>query len=286
MRDPSIDRPVFVIGVDHSGTTILYRMIARHPELAWLSQYSLRDGSIPGRMRVPFGGWINRAGRRLTDFTWRKREKVLRPEPSESAGTWRRLIPRSDEPLWRSDYSEEVAERVRSAIRAELEAWHLNRIIFKIPYLTRAVALLDRILPDALFIHIIRDGRAVALSNRRLFLDEGRSPREALRAAARYWGDTLDYIDRCAPLLGERLWTVRYEDLCENVHQTVSDVWSFCGLDTASAYLAGVPVTLEPTNARWIENCPDEDRDLLDETLEGTLRRLGYARFGDLRPVA
>ena len=47
-------RAIFVVGVEHSGTTILYRMLARHPDLAWLSHYSMRDGEIPNRCRVPF----------------------------------------------------------------------------------------------------------------------------------------------------------------------------------------------------------------------------------------
>ena len=45
--------PVFVFGVDHSGTTILYRMLAYHPDLTWFSQFSLRRGEIPGRRRRP-----------------------------------------------------------------------------------------------------------------------------------------------------------------------------------------------------------------------------------------
>ena len=45
--------PVFVFGADHSGTTILYRMLAYHPDLTWLSQFSLRRGEIPGRRRRP-----------------------------------------------------------------------------------------------------------------------------------------------------------------------------------------------------------------------------------------
>ena len=42
-----VTRAIFVVGVEHSGTTILYRMLARHPDLAWLSHYSMRDGKNP-----------------------------------------------------------------------------------------------------------------------------------------------------------------------------------------------------------------------------------------------
>jgi len=47
------------------------------------SQYSLRDGSMPGRARVPLNVWINRTGRRLAGHTWRKELRFVRPEPTE-----------------------------------------------------------------------------------------------------------------------------------------------------------------------------------------------------------
>lgn len=275
-----VDRPTFVVGVDHSGTTILYRMLARHPDLAWFSQYSLRDGTLPGRARVPLNGWINRTGRRLSGFTWRKDLRVVRPEPRECFGIWRRLIPRGDALLYASDCTDEKAERVRSALAAELRAWHLRRMLIKTPYLTRAVLLLNHIFPDAHFVHIVRDGRAVALSNQERIAKEGElAPRDALRKSARYWVETLDYLDECAEHLGSRLTTVRYEDFCQDVHASVAAAFEFCGLDPSEARLDGVPRTLTPTNDRWLNECSAEDRELLDQELGETLPRWGYEPF-------
>lgn len=282
MSDVLIDRPVFVIGVDHSGTTIFYRMLARHPELAWLSQYSLRDGTIPGRARVPLNGWINRTGRRLTDFTWRKRHRIVRPEPKEGTATWRALVPETPRLLHAEDCTDEMARRVRAAIRSELEAWRLDRVVFKIPYLTRAVLLLDHILPDAHFLHIVRDGRAVALSTRELFAEEGRSANRALRAAAANWVMTVEYVERCAEVLDGRLWTVRYEDLCVDVHGTVAEAWRFCGLEPVAQQLDPIPSELEPTNERRFLQSTQEDRATLNEVLAGTLERWGYAPFAGI----
>lgn len=282
MSDALIDRPVFVIGVDHSGTTIFYRMLARHPELAWLSQYSLRDGTIPGRLRVPLNGWINRTGRRLTDFTWRKRHRVVRPEPKEGTATWRALIPETERLLDAGDCTDEMARRVRGAIRNELAAWHMKRVVFKIPYLTRAVLLLDHILPNALFLHIVRDGRAVSLSTRALFAENGRSPEQSLRAAATNWIMTLEYVERCAAVLDGRLWTVRYEDLCADVHGTVAEAWRFCGLEPVAEQLEPIPSQLQPTNERRFLQSTPEERAALNEILAGTLERWDYAPFAGI----
>ena len=53
--------PTFILGAAHSGTTILYRMLALHPEVLWFSQFSLRSGEIAGRWSLPFND-ANRQG--------------------------------------------------------------------------------------------------------------------------------------------------------------------------------------------------------------------------------
>lgn len=274
-----IDRPIFIVGVDHSGTTILYNMMARHPDLAWFSQYSLRGGDLPGRLRVPFHGVVNRVGRAAFDFTWRKKSRWLLPEPREGAGIWRRLVPRTDGFLRASDYSDGLAERVRGAFRSELAAWRLDRMLVKIPYLTRTVALLDRIFPDAFFVHIVRDGRAVALSNRGRFMERGLGATRALQVAARQWTETLDYIDALEEGLGPRLTTLRYEEFCDDVRGWVRSAIEACALSPEPMDLAPLPRTLRPTNARWLSSCSPEDRVLLDELLASTLERWGYPTF-------
>lgn len=274
-----VERPIFIVGVDHSGTTILYRMLARHPELAWFSQYSLRGGDFPGRMWVPCHGWVNRTGRALFKFDWRKGETSVLPEPREGAGIWRRLIPRDEGFLYESDCDEALAERVRSAFRAELDAWRLERILIKIPYITRAVRVLNRIFPDALFIHIVRDGKAVALSNYKRFMRRPLMPEESLRVSADRWVDTLEYIEGIEPRLGPRLVGIRYEELCEDVHGLLRHLLEFCGLDPARLDVGPLPDKLKSTNEKWLANCPEKDRRLVNRLLTPTLVRWGYEPF-------
>jgi hypothetical protein len=279
----AIDRPVFIVGVDHSGTTILYRMMARHPELAWFSQYSLRGGELAGRRRMPLHAWVNRMGRSLFRFRWQKETPGYFPTPREGAGIWRKLIPRTDGFLYDSDYDEEMAARARDAVRIELAAWRRDRMLVKIPYLTRAMQLVDRIFDGALFIHIVRDGRAVALSNRKRFEVEGRTFTEALRTSARTWVETLDYVEGMNARLGARLMTMRYEDLCADVHEGLREAFRFSQVDPDPMDLDidDLPRTLHPTNDNWLTGCSPSDRELLDHDLGGTLKRWGYPRFAE-----
>jgi hypothetical protein len=276
-----IDRPIFIVGVDHSGTTVFYRMMARHPKLAWFTPYSLRGGELEGRARVPFNRLINRVGRRVIPWTWHKRPRAgfPYPEPREAPSIWRLLVPRTEGFLDDEQYTEEQAEVVRGAFRAELEAWRLRRMLVKIPYLTRTLALLDRIFPDARYVHIVRDGKAVALSNRSRYQDGGRDPGEALHAGAVQWRDTLHYIEGLNGRIGDRMHTVRYEEFCADVHGSVREAFRFCGLDPAEAPLEGIPKTLHPTNGKRLSQSSVPDRLLLNDLLEPTLVRWGYAPF-------
>jgi hypothetical protein len=76
--------PVFVFGAAHSGTTILYRMLAYHPGLTWLSQFSLRAGEIPGRRRAPGANRVDLVLRSVP-HRWRKgRAEGLAPAGAPS----------------------------------------------------------------------------------------------------------------------------------------------------------------------------------------------------------
>jgi len=38
MTDIEIKKPIFIVGVPRSGTTLLYTLLAQHPELGWFSK--------------------------------------------------------------------------------------------------------------------------------------------------------------------------------------------------------------------------------------------------------
>ena len=91
--------PTFILGAAHSGTTILYRMFALHPEVLWFSQFSLRSGEIAGRWSLPFNDPIDSALRQFTRHDWQKvssrRLQWIVPTPSEVRNVWKDLLDRS-----------------------------------------------------------------------------------------------------------------------------------------------------------------------------------------------
>ena len=122
----------------------------------------------------------------------------------------------------------------------------------------RALTLL-RLFPEARFVHLVRDGRAVAASL--LPLDWG--PNNALHAAE-FW------MARCAAGLAaesqlgpDRVLRVRYEDLVGNPGPTLRGIASFAGLDYEPAMAEGSglqPKRYHERQHRLVGHPPDRSR--------------------------
>jgi hypothetical protein len=270
---PPQTSPVFVFGADHSGTTILYRMLAYHPGLTWLSQFSMSRGEIPGRRRRPMADLRDRALRRLP-HGWRKESTRLKyllvPQPGEEATIWSYLL--GDE--------ETDSERLRSHLVGFSEANGGKRLIAKRPDFYRHLDFLKRTFPNARFVHIVRDGRPVALSMRAKEVEvrakrggERLEPEEALRAAAGFWVDVLARADE---LSAEERIDVRYEDLCEDVHGTLEAILRHVGVEVDRFPFGRCPSRLSSRNAFWLEQASERELQQISQIELDSLRRHGY----------
>lgn len=270
--------PIYVLGVGHSGTTILYKMVALHPDTTWFSQYSQRGGVIPGRTRMPFGRTVERALRVAIGPDWRKetgsRRRTLRraivPSPNEARPIWSHLLP-LDHPI---DDSESV-RRIRTMFEAEHRFWGKPFLVTKPLWLFRHLDVLHAAYPNAKFVHIVRDGRAVALSLRPKFSRRGESPREALGAAAARWVDVLSRVDAARGDMD--VTELRYEDLCEDVPGNLRRVLSFAGPAEDRYPFHRCPSTLTPTNSKWLGGAKAWELEILDDVQREYLERYGYA---------
>ena len=96
----------------------------------------------------------------------------------------------------------------------------------KTPLYGRHMPAIERLLPEAHFIHIIRDGRDVALSLRGLWF----SPSDDIATLAAYWRDNLTIMRREGAACRNYL-EVRYEDLVRAPRRTLEGV---CALVAAA----------------------------------------------------
>ena len=210
--------PVFVLGCPRSGTTVLYHMLLSAGDFA-----VYRAESNVFNLLVPrFRGMRSAADRRDLMEVWLK-SKLFRVSGLDAREINARIV---DECHGGGDFLRTVMQEVarKQGVRrwADCTPDHLL-------YMEE----IKRQIPDALFIHIIRDGRDVALS----YVKQGWSHplpwdrNESLGVAGLFW----EWIVRKGREQGERLGEdyqeVRFEELITNPREALKQLGLFIDHD-------------------------------------------------------
>jgi len=105
----------------------------------------------------------------------------------------------------------------------------------KTPAYISHLDVLNRMFPSCSFIHVIRDGRDVALS----LLDQFWGPSDFVNAI-RYWNDNAYCARKMLAMLPEhRVMELKFEDLVDEPEKWLRQITDFLGLDFHSAMLDG-----------------------------------------------
>jgi len=244
-------------------------MLGYHPDVTWFSQFSQRHGKVKGRFRMPFMGTWDKASRKLFRYDWQKKESKLGlyifPRPTEAASVWEYAIPKHGA-------TAESVHKIKQVVDDELKSAKKGHLLVKLPRLYQHTALLKEALPDAKFIHIIRDGRALAESCRHKFTWHSSSHSDALCRSGQYWNTVLDVMKQHDTL------EFKYEDFCADVHGHLRKVLAHVGLSTEKFPFEKVPKELTVTNQKRLDKISPEDMKALEEVQGEYLREYGYLK--------
>jgi omega-hydroxy-beta-dihydromenaquinone-9 sulfotransferase len=290
-RPMTLAQPIIIVGTGRCGSTLFHRVLARHPRMMWLSGFSDRYPSRPAWNRWAVTAVSN---------------PVLRPllgrriQPGECYRFWGKYAYAFPEPcrdLVRSDVTARVKKQVRAVMGAMLTPAR-NRLLLKITGWSR-IGFLDEIFQDAKFIHIVRDGRAVANSLLHVNFWRGWSGPQGWRAGIlspedqatweRYdrsfaalagleWRIQMRAIEAaCRTLDRSRFLEVKYETFCQTPLETCRTILRFAELPESSAFEQHVRATpIRDTSNRWRDDLTPAQQAVLDELLEEDLHRYGY----------
>jgi hypothetical protein len=201
----------FVVGLTRSGTTLLRMMLDAHREL-----------TIPPETHfVPDLIKASRAG----DASPRTMLEAV-----TSNRTWGDFGLSADELLARFEEVEtgDAGAAVRAFFDAYAERVGKPRWGDKTPAYMLSVQRIGRFLPEARFIHLIRDGRDVALSQSARAINPQPPPADQ---AARWVKRIRKSREQAQALKGVRYVEARYEDLVRDPEPTLRRVCELCDLE-------------------------------------------------------
>jgi len=278
-------KPVFLFGMERSGTTLLSMMVGAHPAFA-----------VP---LATTGMWLSFA-RRLDDYgrlgTARELERLV----DDLLGHER--IRLWDAELERDRILEGLPLGDYGAVVARFHAEYARQM-GKSRWANVDIATLDAMdevnawLPDACFVHILRDGRDVALSHQTMPYGAGN-----IAECAEAWVRRTTTNIKMGRILGpERYHLIRYEDLILDPPAALARLCRFLGVAFSTDMLAYPAMTERkvPEDRRWLWPALDQPPDrtkvgrwktamsraqriVFEGAASQTLKELGYEAFGQV----
>ena len=173
------------------------------------------------------------------------------------------------------------------------------RVAEKTPHNLLHMAMLGRLYPRARFVHVVRDGRAVAASLvRQRWVDPATGEPiwycKDLEGASRYWVEVVASVRQQAAQVPGRYLELRYEDLVQDPRSAMRHVLAFLGEPWSEQVLrhqdsevllsereASTDAVKAPVNlralSRWRGQLSEDELRSMDARAEELLERLGYA---------
>jgi sulfotransferase family protein len=197
----------FIVGVDRSGTTLLRLMLDAHPDLAIPAETMFLEKvaapPMAGASREQFFETVTGA------MTW------------DNLGLTREAFRAALDEI--EPFS--LAEGTRCFFRLYAQQRGKARWGDKTPYYRTMMPRIQALLPEAHFIHLIRDGRDIALSLRPLWFGPG----DDIEKQAQFWVRHITTARKAADALEHHL-EIRYEALVSQPRKTLKRVCDFIGL--------------------------------------------------------
>jgi hypothetical protein len=291
-------RPIFIIGTGRCGSTIVYEALSLHDDLGWMSNYNSKRPRNPGVAALS----------RIYDLPGldRFRARAEKRQASQGKSPLHRYYPRPDEcwPVWqvlcgekfRRSYllgvkaSDDERQAVRTFFDKLLRYQGKKRLLVKLTGPPR-IEYIRSVFPDAIFVHVVRDGRAVVNSvvtnpgwnwlvdgeprwsggltaEWKQEWQEAGDSEEAL-TAIQYKALIAAYERERSQLAEGDCIDLEYEEFVKDPVAAMQDVLSFCGLSAAEAVFdqVGARGKYKDMNKKFIENFSGDRLAVLESIL-------------------
>ncbi|MDH5570291.1 MAG: sulfotransferase [Gammaproteobacteria bacterium] len=288
-------RPIFIVGTGRCGSTILNKMLAEHPHLAFLTTASNVFPSHPGIQRLVLRTWDKPILGPLLR---------LRLIAGEGWNLWDRYVPGFSR-CYRDFRAGDITQNQKLKLRRELPRLltkKRNRLLIKFTGWTR-IGFIKEVFPDARIIHITRDPRAVINSMLQVDFWTGRHGPYHLN-----WGGLTeeesdiwnrfnqsfvalavieykkiltayhDSIERMPKNEINDILNLSYSNICKDHINEMNKVLTFCDLEQHPSFVKKLSsYNLKNQNDKWKSNLTLKQQ----QVLEAIITELDLNKFDD-----
>lgn len=259
--------PLFIVGCQRSGTSFLYRSLSEVLDIGF------------GRDNTMFINLNNSIGR-YGDLNQDEALRTLLNSIAQSAVFKKRF---NNLQINSNDFIDSLETReFPDIVRTIFAFWALKHGKAswggKTPDYTGHIESLNQLFPDAKVIHIVRDGRDVALS----FFNLSWGPKD-IYVAANYWKERIMRVNSDRKNLHDRFYELKYEDLLEDPVERFSQILDFLNHDDIDVEeRVGrfreriVPKVMVNNKFKWKKELSDNDVCLFELGAGEILEKYGY----------
>lgn len=285
------NKPVILIGMGRSGSTVLHEILSHHPQLAWPSRQCNDDPASPAR---------NRKYMKALDISVVGRVAHRLAYAGEVYKYWDHHFRGFSTPyrdLTADDADLKTIRALNDSFNA-LTTKNRSRVFVKITGWPR-IGFLKKVFPDAKFIYLYRDGRAAAYSYLQTpWCDVWKGPGNwswgpLTEAELERWRELDESFFALAGILWEKMSTqfektrdqvskedffsISYENLCDDRTTVLRSMVEFAELDWSEDLERRIrSMSLVAQNDKWRENLSDRQQAALTESMRCSLSRYGY----------
>ncbi len=283
-REPWRPAPFFIIGAGRSGTTLVRAMLSRHPDVC-----------IPPELEVV--GTLAQDYLRINGLPWDSLSRLClsRVLADPDFTHWHLNAGHLLDGAARLPPARRGLDQLLGSVYTEYRDTHrpgARLLGDKTPRHTMYLDWVDKIFPEARYIHVLRDGRAVVESLVRHWGDL--SDQQSLLRGCAIWQDRVRRARRfCDSRARTRAVEVRYEELVQDPEPSLCRISDLLDLDfrpemmehrngatqlgdTSAPHMSNLAQPLlKDRNSRW-QQLPEDVQQLITRSLKDDLSSLGY----------
>jgi len=264
-----IDRPIFILAPARSGTTIFYNLFTRHKDTAFPEHFIDKH-------------WESSLMRKFVPILVKIQQCRYKKRSLPHEGIFWRKFHDYNEKIGDSHVTNEEKEFLYLMMKIQLKAFSAKRFVDRSHDFCLRLKYLNTLFPDAFYIILRRDPRAVVNSQYTMIKDEWDPTKHKdtygvvinnfnsdnkLETCINYYKFYIKTMEEDLEFIKNKI-EIDYEDFVKNPRSELKKLYEFVSLTWYKKLEDEIPEVLELKNNEKWKQLPEDERKMLEKAFE------------------